>query len=75
MRTIRCLYRLFKLFAMAFTLLETAKRSRPLLLGYALWRMSRRRPFMNPRRVAAIRFVGGDEPAIYRRRGLRKWSS
>ncbi|MCL6631710.1 MAG: hypothetical protein K6T63_03680 [Alicyclobacillus herbarius] len=72
MRTLKTLYRLFRWAAVIYTFLQTFKRSRMLLVAAMLWRLLRRIPWSSPRRTAMVRFVGGGEPAIYRRRGLRR---
>ncbi|MCL6627348.1 hypothetical protein [Alicyclobacillus shizuokensis] len=72
MQTWKTVYRLFLWLALGYTLLETLRRSRAVLAAAILWRILRWRPWASSRRVAAFRLVDDREPAIYRRRGLRK---
>ncbi|WP_067931603.1 hypothetical protein [Alicyclobacillus kakegawensis] len=72
MQTWKTVYRLFLWLALGYTLQQVLRRSRAVLAAAILWRVLRWRPWANSRRVAAFRMVNGCEPAIYRRRGLRK---
>lgn len=72
MGVFRWTYRIVKAVLVVYALLNAFLRSRWFTVGFMLWRVLRRRPTLNVRKAAVIQFVNAGEPAIYRRRGLRK---
>jgi hypothetical protein len=73
MRTLKMMYRLFQVFSMVYTLWRALQRGRWWAVGFALWKMLRNRGVdRDAKCVADITFVNAGEPAIYRRRGIRR---
>lgn len=70
MRTIRTLYRLFRLVTMIYAVIRALGSSRLLFVGLALWRMFRKSKVRQPI-VADIAFVDGADPVLYKRTGWR----
>jgi hypothetical protein len=68
----RWTYRIVKAMVVIYALFNAFLRSRWFTVGFMLWRVLRRKPAVNARKAAVIQFVNAGEPAIYRRRGLRK---
>lgn len=72
MRTIRAVWRLVRFALLIYGLWKTLMKGRWLAIGIALWKLLRKSPQRNARKMADITFVGALEPAIYRRLGWRK---
>lgn len=74
MRTLRVIYRTLRVVFLIYGLVNGLMKSRIWAVAFALVRMlvGRRRRVRNVRRRAAIEFVDGSEPAIYRRQGWRR---
>ncbi|WP_026975323.1 hypothetical protein [Alicyclobacillus contaminans] len=72
---IRTVYRALKLTLFLYGLTTALLRSRWLTVVVALWQMLRRRRVRPVKPTATVVFVNASEPAIYRRRGVRKLRS
>jgi len=72
MRTLRIIIQVIKVFAYVYTIFAALSRSRWFVVGLGLWRLLRKTPRSDVKRVAAIKFVNGTDSAIYRRKGWRK---
>lgn len=70
MRTIRAIYRLFRVLAILYTVVRAVMSSRWLFILVALWRMFRRSKTRQPL-VSDIAFVDGADPVVYKRTGWR----
>lgn len=71
MRTIRILIRIFRWFAMFYTLLQALQKSRWLVIGIGLWKIFKTSP-MRKWPKAKIAFISPVDPLIWRRKGWRK---
>lgn len=72
MRLLRTLFRLARLLFVAYGMWEAFLRSRWVTVGFALWKILKRRRARNVKRAAALTFINGSEPAIFRRIGWRR---
>jgi hypothetical protein len=72
MGTMRALYRIVKWAMVLYGLWTTLLRSRWIAVAMALWRLLCRNRIRAVKPAAAVVFVNGSEPAIYRRVGWRK---
>lgn len=73
MRTLRFAYRAVRILLMVYGFWNALLKSRWWTVSVAIYRMlRRRRNVRNTKRVAAVQFVNGGEPAIYRRTGWRR---
>ncbi|KPV45306.1 hypothetical protein [Alicyclobacillus ferrooxydans] len=72
MRTIRSMYRLVRFMLLIYGTVNAILKSRGFVVVMALLRMLMRRRVRSVRKTAALTFVDGGEPAIYRRQGWRK---
>lgn len=72
MRTIRLAYRVIRLFLMMYGAWNALAKSRSFAVAIALIRILRRQRVRGVNRAAALTFVDGSEPAIYRREGWRR---
>ncbi|QSO49455.1 hypothetical protein [Alicyclobacillus mengziensis] len=72
MRTIRLVYRVIRLFLTIYGAWNALAKSRSFAVVMALIRILRRRRVRSVKRAAALTFVDGSEPAIYRREGWRR---
>ncbi|QSO53891.1 hypothetical protein JZ785_08880 [Alicyclobacillus curvatus] len=72
MRTIRMAYRVIRLFLTLYGAWQALTKSRSFAVAVALIRVLRRQRVRSVKRTAALKFVDGSEPAIYRREGWRR---
>jgi hypothetical protein len=68
----RVIYRIIRSVIILYGLWNAFMRSRWVAVLFALWRVLKRKPGKDVRRVAAFEFMNAHEPAIYRRRGVRR---